>query len=352
MSRDRFNPEMLILARESRSVTQSELAKRLSVSQGNISKIEGGMLGIPDEQINRIAEILSFPESFFFQPSPQHGFAGNCLYHRKRQSVSVHDLRRIIAEFRIFGLEVGNLLRAVELETENKFYRLDMVDYESPELIAQRVRRNWGLPLGPIQNLTTAIENAGGIIIRCSFGTRKIDAMSQWAADMPPLMFINSEASGDRLRFSLAHELGHIIMHQIPTNDMEREADKFAAELLMPKIEIAPYLSNISIAKLASLKSYWKVSMASLLMRAGDLKKITQRQKEYLWTEIGKRGYRVKEPIDIPIEQPRTIHDLVDIHLNQLGYSVAELSNLVHSKEDSFRFRYLDEKASHLRAVN
>jgi Zn-dependent peptidase ImmA (M78 family)/DNA-binding XRE family transcriptional regulator len=352
MTREIFNPDMLILARESRSVTQSELAKRLSVSQANISKIEAGMLGISDEQIKHIAEILDYQESFFFQPSPRHGFASNCLYHRKRQSVPVYELRRIIAEFRIFGLEVANLLRAVEIETENRFHRMDMVEYESPELIAQLLRRSWGLPLGPIQNLTAAIENAGGIIIRCSFGTRKIDAMSQWAADMPPLIFVNSEAPGDRLRYSLAHEIGHIIMHQIPTNDMEREADKFAAELLMPKVEIAPYLSNVSIAKLASLKPHWKVSMAALLMRAGDLKKVTQRQKEYLWTEMGKRGYRLKEPIDIAIEQPRTIYDMVETHLNQLGYSVAELSNLMHSKEDSFRLRYLDEKVSHLRAVN
>ena len=185
---------------------------------------------------------------------------------------------------------------------------------------------------GPINNLTVAIENAGGIIIPCSFGTRKIDAMSQWAVDLPPLIFLNKEVPGDRLRFSLAHEIGHIIMHQVPTNDIEREADKFAAEFLMPKAEIAPYLTNLSIPKLANLKPYWKVSMAALLMRAGDLKKITDRQKQYLWTEMGKRGYRVKEPIDIPMEKPKTINDIVDAHLGGLGYSVAELSSLVHSQ--------------------
>ena len=168
--------------------------------------------------------LLDYPESFSYQSSPQHGFASNCLYHRKRQSVPVHELRRIIAEFKIYRLEVANLLRSVEIESENRFHRMDIGEYGgSPELIAQLVRRSWGIPPGPINNLTVAIENAGGIIIPCSFGTRKIDAMSQWAIDLPPLIFLNKEVPSDRLRFSLAHEIGHIIMHQVPTNDIEKE---------------------------------------------------------------------------------------------------------------------------------
>ena len=151
MKKEKFNPEMLILARESRGITQSEMAKKLSVSQGNVSKIESGMICVSDLQLREIAKLLDYPESFFFQSSPQHGFASNCLYHRKRQSVPVHELRRIIAEFKIYRLEVANLLRSVEIESENRFHRMDIVEYGgSPELIAQLVRRSWGVPPAPL----------------------------------------------------------------------------------------------------------------------------------------------------------------------------------------------------------
>lgn len=352
MIAEKINPAMLVLARESKGITQSELAKLISVSQANVSKFESGMLEVSSEQLGKIAHVLEKPESFFFQPTPQHGFASNCLYHRKRQSVSVRDLRRIIATLKVYRLEVANLLRSVEVEAENRFHRMDIDDYDGPELIASLVRRSWSIPTGPIDNLTRAVENAGGIVIKCSFKTTKVDAMSQWAADMPPLFFINSEIPGDRLRWSLAHEIGHVIMHQIPTNDIEGEANKFASELLMPKAEIAPELNNISIPKLARLKPYWKVSMAALLMRAGQLKKITQRQKEYLWTQMGSHGYRRREPVDIPIEEPVTIHKIVNAHITELGYSAPDLSNLVHSLEDHFRSKYLQEKTTRLRIVS
>ncbi len=60
---------------------------------------------------------------------------------------------------------------------------------------------------------------------------------------MPPLFFINVTIPADRVRFSLAHEIGHIVVHQLPTDDMEREADRFAAEFLMPESAVRPDLT-------------------------------------------------------------------------------------------------------------
>src|ERR1700730_1023199 len=113
---------------------------------------------------------------------------------------------------------------------------MDAEDYNGDvSVIAGLLRRSWGIPNGPVENLTTAIEAAGGVVLRRSFGTSKIDAMSKWAPGEPPLFFINSEIPADRCRYTLAHEIGHIVMHQVPTPDMEGEADRFAEEFLMPE---------------------------------------------------------------------------------------------------------------------
>jgi Zn-dependent peptidase ImmA (M78 family) len=219
---------------------------------------------------------------------------------------------------------------------------MDSVDYSGySEHIAKIVRRKWGIPPGPVDNLTSVIENAGGIVIRCSFGTKKIDAMSQWVVGQPPLFFVNSEIPADRSRFTLAHEVGHVIMHQIPTPEMEKEADRFASEFLMPEEDIKPHLTSMSLPRLASMKPYWKVSMAALLMRASDLKRITPRQKTYLWTQMGRQGFRLHEPVEIPSETPTVLQDIIDVHLNEYGYDIAELSHLVASFEVEFRKTYL-----------
>lgn len=340
--RRHFNPRMLVLARESRGLTQKELADKLTVAQSFISKIESGLCDASESLLEIISQALDYPVSFFCQTDAIYGYGSACIYHRKRQSVPAYVLRKLIAEMNVLRIQVTRLLSGTEVEHENKFHRMDIVEFDgNAEHVASLVRRSWGMPPGPIDDLTASIEMAGGIVVKCSFGTNKIDAMSQWLPSLPPLFFMNAEVTGDRLRFSLAHEVAHVIMHQVPTNNMEVEADRFAAEFLMPKVDIRPFLKPLSLPRLATLKSYWKVSMAALLKRATDLKTITPRQKNYLWTQMGKQGYRLKEPVDILSEEPTVLEDIIDVHRQELGYTISELSRLVASHEQEFRTRYL-----------
>ena len=136
------------------------------------------------------------------------GIGSGCFYHRKRQTMPVTELRVIQAKANILRMQAAKLLQGVEIEHDNRIARLDINDGETAEGIARLVRATWELPLGPIKNLVGAFERAGGIVYRCSFGTKKLDAISQWCRNMPPLIFVNSEVPGDRLRWSMAHELG------------------------------------------------------------------------------------------------------------------------------------------------
>lgn len=343
---------MLTLARESRGLTQGELARRMGVSQGKVSKYESGILSISQEDLKDFSKVLDYPVDFFFQQDPIRGAGSSCLYHRKRQSMPIQELRRIQAEINVIRLQVSRLLRGAEIETENKFYRMDIDDYEnSPEEVARLVRRAWGLPVGPVNNLVAAVEDAGGIVFRYSFGTRKLDAISQWLPGMPPLFFVNADIPTDRVRFTLAHEIGHVIMHRVPTENQEQEADRFAAEFLMPEGEITPHLRPLSLQKAAALKPYWKVSMAALIKRAWDTRVIGEAYYRKLFTQLSKLGYRVNEPVKIPDEEPATVKEIVEVHLRDHKYSVPELSRLIRTFEHNFRSLYLPEQ-QHLRLVD
>ncbi|MEK6334013.1 MAG: XRE family transcriptional regulator [Acidobacteriota bacterium] len=348
----KVNPEMLVLARESRGLRQSELATRLSITQGKLSKLESGLLQVSDDFLDNLVAEVHYPHEFFQQTDRVYGYGTTCIYHRKRQSLPLLELRRLIAELNVKRIQIARLLRGAEIEADNRFFRMDIEDYSGDAVhIADFLRRSWGIPSGPIENLTTAIEAAGGIVLRRSFGTSKIDAMSQWAPGEPPLFFINSEIPADRCRFTLAHEIGHIIMHQAPTPDMESEADEFAAEFLMPARDIGPYLKDISLPRLAVLKQYWKVSMGALLKRAADLNKITGRQHKYLWTKMSKQGYRLHEPVKIPAEEPTVLTDIIKVHQTYHGYSLVDLANLVSSFPDEFCKTFLPNAPERLRIV-
>lgn len=338
------HPEMLILARESRDLTQGELAEATSISQSNVSKYEAGLVKISSQHLEQIASVLGYPKSFFYQEEKRYGFGSSCTYHRKRQTLSVSYLRTLLSRINLFRIHVSQLLNSVEIETEHRFEHLDIDDFKgNVEHIAQLVRSRWGLPLGPVTNLVEAIENAGGVVYKHSFGTNKLDAISQWLPGAPPIFMVNTDVPGDRIRFTLAHECAHIIMHRIPTENMEAEADRFAAEFLMPAREISADLTPATLVNYARLKPYWKVSIAALIRRAYDLEKITHRQYRSLFEELSKLGYRIAEPVMIPHEEPTVFKGLLRFHMKENEYSTADLSRLLHMHEEELLSEYLHD---------
>jgi Zn-dependent peptidase ImmA (M78 family)/transcriptional regulator with XRE-family HTH domain len=343
---DDFNPEMLILARESRQHTQSELARMLGIKQGTLSKIESGMIPISESIFSEVCKLLRYPHGFFFQSEKVYGFGSTVFYHRKRQGLPIAQLRQLHAEMNIRRFAVKKLLRSARVESSVGFQRYDPDEYRGRvELIARAIRSAWQLPAGPIRNLTETIENAGGIVIRHDFGTRKADAISEWIDPAPPIFFVNAhqDITGDRLRFSMAHELGHLIMHRYPVPDMEEQADRFAAEFLLPEKEIAHQLTRLTLPKLAALKQYWKVSMGSLIEQAYRLGNISKSQRSRLIIQLRSDTRSYREPIDtdIPIEKPSLLNELIHAHLSDLGYTVEQVSSLVGETEPEFVGKYM-----------
>ncbi len=326
-----FNREMLQLARESRGLTQTQFARDIGVSQAEVSKFENGIKEPTDGQIKRIAGRLGYTVGFFFLEESIRAFGSGCVYHRKRKAATDTKLNHLLAQINVKRIQVKHLMKSVDTRTTQSFHRLDVDEYSGgPPEVAQALRALWQLPPGPVRNLVRAIEDAGGIVIRCNFGTTKVDALSQWLPGHPPVFLVNDAIPTDRMRFTLAHEIGHIVMHSIPTEEMEREADRFAAEFLMPERDIKPHLSYVDIPRLASMKPYWRVAMSALLYRAAELKTIDSRRKSYLWFRMGQAGYRKFEPVEIPPEEPTSLKELLLVHERALGYRKQDIDEAVY----------------------
>ena len=325
---------MVVLAREYRELTQEALAKELFVSQAKIAKIEGGLTtDIPEELFQRISSKLDFPPSFFLQEEDLIGFGSSAYFYRKKARITLSDRKRIHGLVNLIRIHLKKLLLSVDIEGRKTLPRLDIEDYGgSAQKIAQALRAYWKMPDGPINNLTKLIESAGIIIIPVDFQSRGMDATSLRLNEMPPMIFINMHIPGDRWRFTLAHELAHLICHDIPHEEMEDEADAFASELLMPGSELKAQFSrmkNIRLVDLANLKPYWKTSMQALLMKADELGHITNNQKRYLWASLSKQGWRTKEPNMLERETPSTYKKIFEYFLSTLQYKTKELGEML-----------------------
>jgi Zn-dependent peptidase ImmA (M78 family) len=150
------------------------------------------------------------------------------------------------------------------------------------------------------------------------------------------LFFLNKDAPSDRMRWTLAHEIGHSIMHRHPTGDVEEQANEFASEFLMPRDEIAHHLEDLTLEKAAMLKPIWKVSMAAIIMRAVQLGCITERKSRSLFTSLSAQGYKRNEPFPIDPEEPYLVRNLVAYYREKLQYNDFDLAQLLFTPDPQF----------------
>lgn len=343
---DPFNHSLLLLARQYREKSQSEIARAAGLNQGHYSRIENGLLpeGPSPENVERIAKAVSFPPSFFYQSEKIVGLPLSVHpMHRKKESVGERALKKVHAELNIRLIHVRKLLAAVETQSILPLPWIDVDEGGGAREIARTIRTAWMIPQGPVSNLTEYVEKAGVLVIWCDFGTA-IDGVTMRLPDMPPCIFLNRSAPADRMRFSLAHELGHVIMHRIPTDMMEEEANTFAAELLVPEKELRRDLigGRINLERLARLKARWRVSMAFLLFQAKDIGCLNAYQSQYLWKQISQKGWRTREPVetDFPHEQPTLFPRILNLHIEDLAYGVNEFVDLFRLGANDLRYLY------------
>lgn len=178
----------------------------------------------------------------------------------------------------------------------NRVPTFDPIDTRADDA-ARLVRMQWGMPACPVRNLVGWIESAGCMVIEEDFGTTRVDGMSQWVNDIP-VIFLNSAAPTDRKRLTLAHELGHLSLHSNEAvEELEEQANAFAAEFLMPIEVIRPQLRNLRVDRLFDLKREWAVSMGALVEHAYRAGLLTPAQRTSMWKALSARGWRTREPL-------------------------------------------------------
>lgn len=335
------NGEMLRLARQLRGFPQTEAASRIGIERSLLSRCENGLCEIREEVLKRAVAAYDLPRTFFFVREAVYGSPVSVHpMWRKKADVSSRERDAIVAELNLRVMHLRQLLEGAEFACTSEIPRLDIEEFQDPERIAALVRAHWKIPRGPVKNLTVLVERAGAIVVHSPLGGGSISGVTFSAPGVPPLIVLNSDQPSDRMRFTLAHELGHLVMHRFPTSNMEQEANEFASALLMPAADIRPYFvgRRIDLALLAALKPEWKVAMQALLMRASGLDAITKNQSQYLWKQISARGYRLREPPELEFEpeKPTVLDGLLRVHLTALGYSQSELSSLFHLHESDF----------------
>ena len=308
-------------ARELARMTQTDLARRTETSQPTIARIERGET-IADQSILRsIARATQMPVTFFTDRGPIRQTLGATLRFREHSRLADKDRRRA-HHLGVLSLELLEEL-AIDASVSLPAVRIpERAGTETPVESAHRARAALGLAQDqPVGHLARGLERAGVRVFQLPAegdGAEKhVQAFSEWAAgsEQQPLLFVFRGQAGDRMRMSMAHELGHLAMHRVTADEgqAEMEAFEFAGEFLLPAAAFAADLDGrVTLARLAELKRRWRVAIAAMVLRCERLGLIDKGQAKSLWVQISRRGWRRNEPVHVEPERPRLLRQLAE----------------------------------------
>jgi len=334
---------MVTLVREAKGWTQRELAVRAHLTQSTVSKVESGLVDLRGTNLDAIARALDCPPALLTFPMPELEVDVTCLHHRRRKSKMTSLVtKKVEGVAHLTRLSVEALLpEAVATRTGvARLPRVEGLDKPDPVALAAQVREIAGLPPGPVENVIATLESLGIVVVKRALGSTAQDAVSSWPHDTnrPAILIVNSGLSGDRQRFTVAHELGHMIMHRLPNEDQERQADLFAASLLAPADDIRPHLVGLTTRDfkvLLELKLTWGVSVAALIRRALDTGVISDRQYREFQVKLNRLGWRTSEPVSVKHEEPRILRETLSQYAAR-GLSVSDMARLARMSKDAF----------------
>ena len=316
--------KQLVFAREYRGLTQKALAAAINgLSQSNLSKYEKGIESLSEENVARIMQYLDFPMNFL-----NLNINNNVenKHYRKRASINAANRKQIDRTISMIAYCFDWMSDFVELPD----YKLGGYDLEqgiSPSEVARQIRRQCKLGVLPIRNICTILEANGVFVYFWDCPYEEFDGVSLITDNGFHLIIVNKNHSNDRLRWTLAHELGHSLMHEDITlfinenRDKEGEANEFAAEFLLPESETKRAFVGLTVKKAYDFKSYWLTSMGAIVQRAKQLGVITNDKYKFLRVEFSRNRWNKNEPISVYLDEPTVFSKMYNLIVGSLHYS-------------------------------
>ncbi|TCC43264.1 helix-turn-helix domain-containing protein [Kribbella sindirgiensis] len=343
--------EVIVTARVAAGMTQADLANTVGVTQAALSRYENDLREPDTDIINRIADALGVTVRFLERASRPTAALAVDAHMRRRATAKPTVWRQLEAQLNMLRMHSDLLREEVALAASLTMPGFDPFTVD-PADAARMTRAQWRMPSGPARTIVRWIEAAGSVVLVTDLGNQRIDGLSQWTADHPVIV-VNSANPTDRIRWTLAHEVGHLVLHrEDATDDMEREADTFAAEFLMPEVLIRTELTNLTLGKAVDLKREWGVSVAALIQRAHQLGVLSDARRTSLFKQLSARGWRIREPASDEIAREKTeLLDHINAHLRSRGLDDTEVAELAGYRSPD-KNRLMPARSRPLRTVS
>ena len=316
-------------ARTLRGVTAKRLAEELGKTPSAISHLESTeSTELSVAEVRMIADFLGVEEEYLIYPpvsyiknSDLHFRASSTLTKKEASSQSI--FLKIITEYIVQLVKTRKVeLFPVQLEDLDYLHDMDSIVQRAREIL--RVK-----PDEPIVNLVSLLEKNGVIVVPTVSDlvahVPNHDAYSSWTSGAGidiPVIAVRMDTAWERQRLSVAHELGHLVLHRYRAGESkEEEAFDFAIRFLIPPAEIMKEWPNHATPlSLLPLKRKWGVSIAAIARYGRTLGLIDDFRYSSIYRQLSNnkdratgKSWRVQEPgaLERLPEKPRVLAAIV-----------------------------------------
>jgi len=307
-------------ARAAAGLSMKALGEQVGVSANMIKKYEHDDSMPTSPVLIRLARALGVRSEYFFRPVR---VSLNRVEYRKRASTTKAELKRIEADVLDQAerwQELADLWPEFPVSGFSGVEGLPetITDYTELENVANHVRRSWKLGLNPLPDVIDVLESKGILVITTDVDVAgKFDGLQATVAGQP-LIVVSSQWHGDRQRFTLAHEFGHLLLEGrlSPDLDEEKACNYFASAFLLPAESVREHIGesrhSIEVRELYMLKHEYGLSMQACLYRLKVLKIISDNLFDKLIKRFSAAGWRKQEPGEqVPQESTILFQQLV-----------------------------------------
>ena len=342
-----------------RGLSQEQLAKQLDITRQAISNCEKNNINLNINNLLKMSEALELPLSFFYK-SPVDDNEQIIFFRSKDIPKKTRD--QLKEEINVFDKEIVRYFEnyiqfpTINLPNLKEILGEEVCNYKNETIIkaCKEIRKYWNIGDKPIDNLAYLLQLNGFIISKQYINQNKTDGFSQRIGDKSYIFVSANKECAVRTRFDLAHELGHLVLHNrlgkedVEEKVIEKDADFFASEFLYPSDVFLNEIQDYSIGfdRFIELKEKWKISIQAIVRKCKDLELISDDKYIYFQKRISYNKWRKNEPLDnrIVAEEPRLFEDIIELLLENSVITKKDiLMDISLEKKDIIKYCNLDK---------
>lgn len=332
-------------ARKLRCLSQQEVADEIGVSKQMISKYEKGLSTPDSTKLIKLSKLFNLKIDYFFKSYKielgEINFRKKSRFSKRKQE-SLKELIKIKLENYLWLEEI----LSIDYSFENIIQNDKINSLNDIEKTVLKLRKHWDIGMDPIHNIVQLLEDNEIKVIELEDADEKFDGLACFVNNKYPIIVVNKKFPVERKRFTLLHELGHLLLNlpDCETSVEEKYCNKFAAEFLFPKKivieEFGGKRNHITLPEFIATQKKYGISIQAIVYRLVDAKIFSHDKQKQFYQKLNFNPSLKKEINNSRFETPEfsnRYERLVYRALSEENISISKASSLLNASLESVR---------------